>query len=99
MSRQSRHDLNPGVYTSGYIMPPLTGLELPLSLLEALCRTDDPCQDFVGLLRFLLPITVLGRPLIEMSRRPPISRRGCVALALDQNLRRLSTSFRAGPGE
>jgi hypothetical protein len=50
------------------LVPVVEIVALPLSLLEAFCGTDDPCQDFVRLLRFLLPITVPGRPLIEILR-------------------------------
>jgi hypothetical protein len=41
---------------------------LPLSLLDAFLRTDDPYQDWARLLRFLSPITVPGPPIIEISR-------------------------------
>ena len=52
----------------GRLVPVIEIVALPLSILEAFCRTDDPCQDWVHLLRFLLPITVPGRPLIEILR-------------------------------
>jgi len=41
--------------------------ELPLSLLEAFHRTKDPCQDWGYLLRFLSPLTVPSRRLIEIT--------------------------------
>jgi hypothetical protein len=50
------------------LVPVVETVVLPLSLVEAFFRTDDPCQDFVRLLRFLLPITVPGRPLVEILR-------------------------------
>ncbi len=42
--------------------------DLPRSLLEAFCRTRDPCQDWMRLLRFLSPITIPGSPIIEIVR-------------------------------
>jgi hypothetical protein len=39
---------------------------LPLSLLDALLRTKDPCQDWGHLLRFLSPLTIPGGPAVEI---------------------------------
>jgi hypothetical protein len=39
---------------------------LPRALMEAFCRTNDFYRDWMGLLRFLSPLTVPGRPLIEI---------------------------------
>jgi len=41
---------------------------LPLSLLEAFLRSDDPAGDWGRLLRFLAPITIAGGLMIEVSR-------------------------------
>jgi hypothetical protein len=41
---------------------------LPLSLVEAFGRTNDPYQDWVKLLRFLSPLTVSDGGMIKMSR-------------------------------
>jgi hypothetical protein len=40
---------------------------LPLSLLKAFVRGDDPCQEWSRLLRFLSPITITGGLVIEVS--------------------------------
>ena len=40
---------------------------LPLSLLKAFIRGDDPCQEWGRLLRFLSPITITGGFVIEVS--------------------------------
>jgi hypothetical protein len=41
---------------------------LPLSLVKAFGRTNDPYQDWVRLLRFLSPLTIPDCPLINISR-------------------------------
>jgi hypothetical protein len=41
---------------------------LPQSLVEAFCRTDDPCKGWVRLMRFLSPLTIPGCPMIEILR-------------------------------
>ena len=41
---------------------------LPLSLLEAFLRGDDPCQDWGRLLRFVSPITITGGLKITLAR-------------------------------
>jgi hypothetical protein len=52
----------------GRLVPVVEIIALPLSLLDAFLRTDDPYQDWARLLRFLSPITVPGPPIIEISR-------------------------------
>ena len=52
----------------GRLVPVVEIVALPLSLLEAFCRTKDPCQDWVRLLRFLSPLTIPSGPMIEISR-------------------------------
>ena len=49
------------------LVPVVNVVVLPLSLLEAFHRTKDPCQDWGCLLRFLSPLTVPSRPLIELT--------------------------------
>ena len=41
---------------------------LPLSLLEAFLRGDDPCQDWGRLLRFVSPITITGGLKVTLAR-------------------------------
>jgi hypothetical protein len=50
----------------GRLVPVVEIAALPRSLLEAFCRTDDPCQGWVRLLRFLSPITIPNGPIIEI---------------------------------
>jgi hypothetical protein len=50
------------------LVPVVEIAALPRSLLEAFLGTDDPHQGWARLLRFLLPITVPGPPIIEISR-------------------------------
>ena len=50
------------------LLPPVAIEILPLSLLEAFSRSDDPCQDWGRLLLFLSPITVTGDLVIDVSR-------------------------------
>jgi hypothetical protein len=52
----------------GRLVPAVAIVVLPRSLLEAFHRTDDPCQDWGQLLRFLSPITIAGGLKIEVSR-------------------------------
>ncbi len=52
----------------GRLVPVVEITALPLSLLDAFLRTDDPYQGWARLLRFLSPITVPGPPIIEISR-------------------------------
>ena len=52
----------------GRFMPPVEIALLPLSLLDAFLRDDDSCRGWERLLRFLLPITVAGGPVIAVSR-------------------------------
>ena len=52
----------------GRLVPVVEITALPLSLLEAFLRTDDPYQGWARLLRFLSPITIRGGPIIEISR-------------------------------
>ena len=49
------------------LVPVVDVLVLPLSVLEAFHRTKDPCQDWGYLLRFLSPLTVPSRRLIEIT--------------------------------
>ena len=51
----------------GRVVPVVEIVVLPLSLLEAFRRTEDPCQDWGHLLRFLSPLTVPSSPLIKMT--------------------------------
>jgi hypothetical protein len=41
---------------------------LPLSLVEAFGRTNDPYQDWVRLLRFLSPLTIPDCSMIKIPR-------------------------------
>jgi hypothetical protein len=50
----------------GRLVPIIEITNLPLSLLEAFLRTDDPSQGWVRLLRFLSPITIRGGPQTEI---------------------------------
>ncbi|MFI5453872.1 MAG: hypothetical protein ACHRXM_00305 [Isosphaerales bacterium] len=50
----------------GRLVPLVEIAALPQSLLEAFCRTDDPCQGWVRLLRFLSPLTIPDGPIIEI---------------------------------
>lgn len=52
----------------GRLVPAVEIVALPLPLLEAFLRTDDPCQDWGKLLHFLSPITIAGGLKIEVSR-------------------------------
>ena len=44
----------------GRLVPVVEIVSLPLSILEAFLRTDDPYQGWVRLLRFLSPMTIPG---------------------------------------
>jgi hypothetical protein len=50
------------------LVPVVEIVGLPLSLLEAFGRTDDPFKDWVRLLRFLSPLTISSSPSLKMSR-------------------------------
>jgi hypothetical protein len=50
----------------GRLVPIIEITTLPLSLLEAFLRTDDPSQGWARLLRFLSPITIRGGPQTEI---------------------------------
>jgi hypothetical protein len=50
------------------LVPVVEIVTLPLSLVEAFGRGNDPYQDWVRLLRFLSPLTIPGRPSINISR-------------------------------
>jgi hypothetical protein len=50
----------------GRLVPIVEITALPLSLLEAFLRTDDPYQGWARLLRFLSPITIRRGPPIEI---------------------------------
>ena len=50
------------------LVPVFEIVTLPLSLVEAFRRGNDPYQDWVRLLRFLSPLTIPGRPSINFSR-------------------------------
>ncbi len=52
----------------GLLVPTVEIVALPLALLEAFLRTDDPYQDWKRLLEFLSPITIAGGLAIEVSR-------------------------------
>ena len=52
----------------GRLVPAVQIVSLPLSLLKAFHRTDDPSQDWGQLLLFLSPITLTGGLAIEVSR-------------------------------
>jgi hypothetical protein len=56
--KMARGRLAPGVATDA----------LPLSLLEAFYRSEDPCRDWGHLLLFLSPITITGGLVIAVSR-------------------------------
>jgi hypothetical protein len=51
----------------GRLVPVTDVSILPLSLLKAFVRGDDPCQEWGRLLRFLSPITITGGLVIEIS--------------------------------
>jgi len=50
------------------LVPIIEIVALPLSLVEAFGRTNDPYQDWVKLLRFLSPLTVSDSGMIKISR-------------------------------
>ena len=50
------------------LVPVVEFVALPLSLVEAFGRSNDPYQDWVRLLRFLSPLTIPSCPLINVSR-------------------------------
>ena len=50
------------------LVPVVEIVALPLSLVEAFGRGNDPYQDWVRLLRFLSPLTIPGCPSINISR-------------------------------
>ena len=50
------------------LVPVVEPVTLPLSLMEAFGRTNDPYQDWVRLLRFLSPLTISSCPRIKISR-------------------------------
>jgi hypothetical protein len=50
------------------LVPVVEIVTLPLSLVEAFGRGNDPYQDWVRLLRFLSPLTIPGCPSINISR-------------------------------
>jgi len=50
------------------LVPVVEIVTLPLSLVEAFGRGNDPYQDWVRLLRFLSPLTIPDCPLINISR-------------------------------
>jgi hypothetical protein len=52
----------------GRVAPTVEVVALPLALLEAFLRTDDPRQDWRLLLEFLSPITITGGWAIKVSR-------------------------------
>ena len=51
----------------GRLVPVFEIVALPLSLVEAFGRGNDPYQDSARLLRFLSPLTIPGCPLINIS--------------------------------
>jgi hypothetical protein len=50
------------------LVPVVEIAALPLSLVEAFGRTNDPYQDWVRLLRFLSPLTIPDCSMIKISR-------------------------------
>jgi hypothetical protein len=50
------------------LVPVVEIIALPLSLVEAFGRTDDPYRDWANLLRFLSPLTVSDSSMIRISR-------------------------------
>ena len=52
----------------GRLVPVVEIAALPQSLLGLFCRTDGPCDGWVRLLRFLSPLKIRGRPIIEILR-------------------------------
>jgi hypothetical protein len=50
----------------GRLVPVVEISDLPRSLLEAFLRIDDPYGGWARLLRFLSPITIRGRPIVEI---------------------------------
>jgi hypothetical protein len=52
----------------GRLVPTVEIVTLPLALLEAFLRGDDPAENWGRLLRFLSPITIAGGLVIEVSR-------------------------------
>jgi hypothetical protein len=51
-----------------HLVPVVEIVTLPLSLVEAFGRGNDPYQDWVRLLRFLSPLSIPGYPSINISR-------------------------------
>jgi hypothetical protein len=52
----------------GRLVPAAKSAALPRSLLQAFLRSDDSCEGWARLLRFLSPITITGGLVIEVSR-------------------------------
>lgn len=52
----------------GRLATAVEAVALPLALVEAFLRTDDPCRDWKQLLEFLSPISIAGGWAIEVSR-------------------------------
>jgi hypothetical protein len=52
----------------GRLVPAVEVVALPLALLEAFLRDDDPTENWGRLLRFITPITIAGGLVIEVSR-------------------------------
>jgi hypothetical protein len=50
------------------LVPVVEIVALPLSLVEAFCRTGDPFEDWVRLLRFLSPLTIRSDELVKITR-------------------------------
>lgn len=50
------------------LVPIVEIVALPLSLVEAFGRTNDPYEDWVKLLRFLSPLTVSDSQMVKISR-------------------------------
>jgi len=50
------------------LVPLVEIVALPLSLLDAFLRSDDPCRDWAKLLAFLSPITIPGTSQIKVAR-------------------------------
>jgi hypothetical protein len=50
------------------LVPVFEIVALPLSLVEAFGRTDDPYQDWAKLLGFLSPLSIKERPLSKVFR-------------------------------
>ena len=75
------------------LVPVVEITALPLSLLEAFGRTDDPSQDWARLLRFLSPITIAEGPRSRYCDDRQLPAEDASSRLLNQGTHRLTGSF------